>query len=164
MQLADPFYPRKLNALFYEFEEIGLNAQLGYGSAADIAVSYPRFFWTKVKPYVPEALSCLALSANGTVLATGSEDRSVKLWDGSIGRLLTARAVLPDGQGPATFAAWAGGNLVSGDGKQWRCRPAGDLGRQPVAFAGGFGCVLSVARSPVVLRVALIRARSSSVR
>src|SRR5262249_47583437 len=49
---------------------------------------------------------------------------------------------------PATFAAWAGGNLVSGDGKQWRCRAAGDLGRQPVAFASGFGCVLAVARSP----------------
>jgi hypothetical protein len=64
-QLADPFYPRKLNALFYEFEETGLNAQLGYGSPADIAISYPRFFWTKVKPYVPEALSCLALTVEG---------------------------------------------------------------------------------------------------
>ncbi|HTB38109.1 MAG TPA: metal-dependent phosphohydrolase, partial [Reyranella sp.] len=29
-QLADPFYPRKLNALFHEFEEIGVNARLGY--------------------------------------------------------------------------------------------------------------------------------------
>src|SRR5262249_24076211 len=94
------------------------------------------------------ALSCLALSADRAALATGGAARSVKLWDGSIGRLLTARAVLPDGQGPATFAAWAGGNLVSGDGKQWRCRAAGDLGRRPVAFASGFGCVLAVARSP----------------
>jgi hypothetical protein len=64
-QLADPFYPRKLNALFYEFQEIGINAQLGYHSPADIAVSYPRFFWTKVKPYVTEALSCLALTVEG---------------------------------------------------------------------------------------------------
>jgi hypothetical protein len=64
-QLADPFYPRKLNALFYEFQEIGLNDQLGYHSPADIAVSYPRFFWTKVQPYVPEAMSCLALTVEG---------------------------------------------------------------------------------------------------
>jgi len=64
-QLADPFYPRKLNALFYEFQEIGLNEQLGYHSPADIAVSYPRFFWTKVQPYVPEAMSCLALTVEG---------------------------------------------------------------------------------------------------
>jgi hypothetical protein len=64
-QLADPFYPRKLNALFYEFQEIGLNSQLGYNSPADIAVSYPRFFWTKVQPYVPEAMSCLALTVEG---------------------------------------------------------------------------------------------------
>lgn len=64
-QLADPFYPRKLNALFYEFQEIGLNDQLGYHSPADIAVSYPRFFWTKVQPHVPEAMSCLALTVEG---------------------------------------------------------------------------------------------------
>jgi hypothetical protein len=64
-QLADPFYPRKLNALFYEFQEIGLNEQLGYHNPADIAVSYPRFFWTKVQPYVPEAMSCLGLTVEG---------------------------------------------------------------------------------------------------
>src|SRR5271166_26538 len=29
-QLGDPHYLRKTNALFYEFEEIGLNRQLGY--------------------------------------------------------------------------------------------------------------------------------------
>lgn len=64
-QLADPLYPRKLNALFYEFAEIGVNAQLGYATSADIAKSYPRFFWTKVRPYVPEALGCLALTVEG---------------------------------------------------------------------------------------------------
>ena len=37
-QLADPLYPRKLNALFYEFAEIGVNAQLGYATPADIDV------------------------------------------------------------------------------------------------------------------------------
>jgi hypothetical protein len=64
-QLADPFYPRKLNALFYEFEEIGCNARLGYKSPADIADHYPRFFWTKVAPFVGDAVSCLELTVEG---------------------------------------------------------------------------------------------------
>lgn len=64
-QLADPFYPRKLNALFYEFEEIGCNASLGYKSPADIADHYPRFFWTKVEPFVDDAMKYLALTLQG---------------------------------------------------------------------------------------------------
>src|SRR5262249_6103721 len=34
-QLGDPHYIRKANALYYEFEEGGLNRQLGYESPAD---------------------------------------------------------------------------------------------------------------------------------
>jgi hypothetical protein len=64
-QLADPFYPRKLNALFYEFEEIGCNASFGYKSPADIADRYPRFFWTKVEPFVSDAMNYLALTVEG---------------------------------------------------------------------------------------------------
>jgi hypothetical protein len=64
-QLADPFYPRKLNALFHEFEEIGCNARLGYKSPADIAEYYPRFFWTKVEPFVGDAMNYLALTVEG---------------------------------------------------------------------------------------------------
>ena len=64
-QLADPFYPRKLNALFYEFEEIGCNTSLGYKSPADIADHYPRFFWTKVEPFVEDAMNYLALTVQG---------------------------------------------------------------------------------------------------
>ncbi len=29
-QLGDPLYLRKLNALFHEFSEIGMNEELGY--------------------------------------------------------------------------------------------------------------------------------------
>jgi hypothetical protein len=64
-QLADPFYPRKLNALFYEFEEIGCNARLGYACPADIADHYPRFFWMKVEPFIGDALRYLALTVEG---------------------------------------------------------------------------------------------------
>jgi hypothetical protein len=35
-QLGDPHYLRKANALFYEFEEVGMNRQLGYTSPADL--------------------------------------------------------------------------------------------------------------------------------
>src|SRR6266403_2734875 len=35
-QLGDPHYLRKANALYYEFEEVGINRQLGYESPADI--------------------------------------------------------------------------------------------------------------------------------
>jgi len=35
-QLGDPFYPRKLNALYYEFVEIGIHEKLGYSSPADM--------------------------------------------------------------------------------------------------------------------------------
>jgi hypothetical protein len=43
-QLGDPMYSRKANALYSEFEEIGMNRQLGYSSPADIIDKYPAFF------------------------------------------------------------------------------------------------------------------------
>src|SRR5579863_1647454 len=42
-QLGDPHYLRKANALYYEFEEIGMNRQLGYDSPADLTDLYPQF-------------------------------------------------------------------------------------------------------------------------
>ena len=47
-QLGDPHYLRKANALFYEFEEIGLNKQLGYETPADLVDKYPKFYWDSV--------------------------------------------------------------------------------------------------------------------
>jgi hypothetical protein len=41
-QLGDPHYLRKANALYYEFEEVGLNKQLGYDSPADLTESSRR--------------------------------------------------------------------------------------------------------------------------
>src|SRR5262245_16860785 len=51
-QLGDPHYLRKANALYYEFEEIGLNRQLGYESPADIVDKYPQFYWDNVSPHI----------------------------------------------------------------------------------------------------------------
>jgi hypothetical protein len=51
-QLGDPHYLRKANALYHEFEEIGLNRQFGYESPADVFEKYPRFYWNSVFPYI----------------------------------------------------------------------------------------------------------------
>jgi hypothetical protein len=64
-QLGDPLYLRKLNALFYEFAEIGINEQLSYRSPADVAENYPRFFWSKVEPYIGDAIRYLELTMEG---------------------------------------------------------------------------------------------------
>ena len=64
-QLGDPLYPRKLNALFHEFEEIGVNKTLGYVTPADLADKYPRFFWSKVEPFLGEAVDALNMTAEG---------------------------------------------------------------------------------------------------
>ena len=47
-QLGDPGLLIKANALYYEFEEIGMNRQLGYESPADLVDEYPQFYWDKV--------------------------------------------------------------------------------------------------------------------
>jgi hypothetical protein len=64
-QLGDPHYIRKANALFYEFEEAGLNRQLGYESPADIVNKYPQFYWNSVAPYVQKAIRYLNVTAQG---------------------------------------------------------------------------------------------------
>jgi hypothetical protein len=64
-QLGDPLYLKKANALFYEFEEIGLNRQLGYASPADLVERFPDFYWTSVSPHLEEAIGYLNVTAAG---------------------------------------------------------------------------------------------------
>lgn len=64
-QLGDPNYMRKANALFYEFEETGMNKTLGYDTPADIIYKYPQFYWTHVAPQVQGAISCLNVTSSG---------------------------------------------------------------------------------------------------
>ncbi len=64
-QLGDPNYLRKANALFYEFEESGLNRQLGYASPADLVDLYPQFYWNSVAPRVQAAIRYLNVTAGG---------------------------------------------------------------------------------------------------
>ena len=64
-QLADPFYHRKVNALYCEFVESGVAETLGYSSSADLVEKYPEFFWSSVKPYIGPALRYLELTTEG---------------------------------------------------------------------------------------------------
>ncbi len=64
-QLGDPHYLRKSNALFYEFEECGLNRQLGYTSPADIVEKYPQFFYNSVAPRIQTAIRYLNVTSSG---------------------------------------------------------------------------------------------------
>jgi hypothetical protein len=64
-QMGDPLYPRKLNALYHEFTEIGVHEKLGYCSPADMADHYPQFFWSKVERYIGDALRYLEMTMEG---------------------------------------------------------------------------------------------------
>lgn len=64
-QLGDPNYLRKANALYYEFEEVGINRQLGYDSPADIVNRYPQFYWNSVAPHIQTEIGYLNKTSSG---------------------------------------------------------------------------------------------------
>jgi len=64
-QLGDPHYLRKANALYHEFEEIGLNRQLGYESPADLVDKYPQFYWHNISPHIQTAIRYLNVTSSG---------------------------------------------------------------------------------------------------
>jgi len=64
-QLGDPNYIRKANALYYEFEEAGMNRQLGYDSPADIVNRYPQFYWDSVAPHIQTEIRYLNMTSSG---------------------------------------------------------------------------------------------------
>ena len=64
-QLGDPNYLKKSNALFYEFEEIGLNKTLGYDTPADVVDKYPQIYWNNVAPQIQTAIRYLNVTSSG---------------------------------------------------------------------------------------------------
>ncbi len=64
-QLGDPHYLRKANALYYEFEEVGMNRQLGYASPADLTDLYPQFYYNSVAPHIQTAIRYLNVTSSG---------------------------------------------------------------------------------------------------
>jgi hypothetical protein len=64
-QLAAPNHMRKFPALFYEFQETGVNQTLGYQTPGDLRAGYPGFFWKTVTPYIQDALRHLRVTQEG---------------------------------------------------------------------------------------------------
>jgi hypothetical protein len=64
-QLGDPNYLRKIPALFYEFEEIGANDQLGYKTPGDMRKSFAKFYWDVISRYIQDALRYLRVTQEG---------------------------------------------------------------------------------------------------
>jgi hypothetical protein len=64
-QLGDPMYSKKANALYSEFEEVGMNRQLGYSSPADLIDKYPSFYWNSVSKHLDQGVKYLNLTASG---------------------------------------------------------------------------------------------------
>ena len=64
-QLGDPLYPKKANALFAEFEELGANRQFGYKTPADLVDKYPKFFSELVAAHIEEGVKYLSMTASG---------------------------------------------------------------------------------------------------
>lgn len=64
-QLGDPNRLQKCSALFEEFEEIGLNAKLGYRRPEDLRNDNASFYWKIVSPYIQRALVYLNLTREG---------------------------------------------------------------------------------------------------
>jgi len=64
-QLGDPDYLRKVPALFYEFQELGINEKIGYKSPDDMRINYASFYWNSVNPYIQDAVRYLRLTEDG---------------------------------------------------------------------------------------------------
>jgi hypothetical protein len=69
-QLSDPRYLNKIPALFYEFEETGTNAKLGYEHPGDLRRNYPKFYWSQVYPYIKDALPYLQVTLAGKMIVS----------------------------------------------------------------------------------------------
>jgi hypothetical protein len=64
-QLADPNRMQKCTALFYEFEEIGINKKMGYQKPGELRDQNAKFFWKVANPYIQDALRYLRITQDG---------------------------------------------------------------------------------------------------
>jgi len=73
-QFSDPRYLNKLNALFQEFEEQGLNEKIGYETLQDMLENYPDFYAYSVVPFIQEGQRLLELTEEGKSILKSMED------------------------------------------------------------------------------------------
>jgi len=64
-QLGDPEYLHKIPALFYEFEELGINKIMGCESPGELRRGYAHFFWGVVHKYVDDGVKLLQVTQEG---------------------------------------------------------------------------------------------------
>jgi hypothetical protein len=64
-QLGDPYRIQKCTALFYEFEELGLNQQFEYKTPGDLRKNHANFYWNHVNIYIQEAMRYLRATQEG---------------------------------------------------------------------------------------------------
>lgn len=64
-QIGDPNYLRKIPALYYEFEENGVNQQIGYESPGHMRRTFNKFYFNVVVPYIGEAIHYLNVTQEG---------------------------------------------------------------------------------------------------
>ncbi len=64
-QLGDPNYLRKIPALYYEFEQLGMNQKMGYKNPEEMRNNYATFYWKVVSPYIQDALKYLKVTLDG---------------------------------------------------------------------------------------------------
>ena len=69
-QLSDPQYLQKITALFYEFEETGVNKNLGYHHPEDLRLGFPNFFWNVVYRYIQQGVRYLEVTPSGRQIIT----------------------------------------------------------------------------------------------
>lgn len=72
-QLSDPSYLQKTVALFYEFEELGKNQELGYRTPEDMKLGFPKFYRTQVYSYIQPALTYLQATPLGQQIVDNLE-------------------------------------------------------------------------------------------
>ena len=64
-QFGDPNYLHKLPALFFEFEQAGVNEAMGYKTPDDMRNGYATFFREAISLYIQDALTYLRVTAEG---------------------------------------------------------------------------------------------------
>ena len=64
-QLGDPEYLHKIPALYFEFEELGINKGMGCSSPGELRRGYAHFFWGEVHKYVEEGVTLLQVTQEG---------------------------------------------------------------------------------------------------
>jgi len=64
-QLGDPRYLQKVHAVYYEFEEAGINKKYGYSSTADLTELYPQFYFKSLSSHLETAIRYLNITTRG---------------------------------------------------------------------------------------------------